>query len=79
MSAKDKNKKTNCPENKQFLPVPNEVLADVVGCSVSTVKKVRSGKRSDETETGRTVVIAETMLKEGSNALIEEVKRVVKL
>lgn len=79
MQSKDNNKKSNCPNNKKHLPVPAEITADIVGCSVSYVKQVRNHFRASTSPKGRTIMVAETLLKEGSNALIEEVKRMVKL
>lgn len=79
MQSKDSNKKSICPNNKKYLPVPAEVTADVVGCSVSYVKQVRNHFRASTSPKGRSIMVAETLLKEGSNALIEEVKRIIKL
>lgn len=79
MNAKDKNKKTSCPENKLVLPITHKVMSYVVEKSESLVKKVKSGKRNNKSETGQQIELAEKLLKEGSNALIEEVKRMVKL
>lgn len=76
---KYKNKKTNCPENKISLPVPAKLVADMVGCSEAAVKAIRSGARNSETSTGKAIELADTLMEEGSNALINAVKEIVKI
>lgn len=76
--SKDNVKKTRCPKN-EAIRVPARVVAQVVGCSASTVKAIRQDERSDDTELGRRIRIAEDLLTDGSNLLLKEVKRIVKV
>lgn len=79
MSDKYKNKKTSCSENKTILSIPNEIIAGITNTSVSMVKQVRNGNKSGKGKKGQQIKLVETLITQGSNALIEEVKRVVKL
>lgn len=79
MIHKDKNKKTTCSENKAKLSIPAKVVAEMVGCSEAAVKAIRSGARNAHTDTGKQIVLVETLLSEGSNALLNEVKKIVKI
>jgi len=84
---KDKNKKTRCPKNNNegadrngdLIKISAEVTAHIVGCAPTTVNAIRSGERSSKTPTGQRVILADTLLKEGVSALVDEVKKVVKL
>lgn len=58
--------------------VTTDLIAEVVGCSKETVKKVRSGKRNADTDLGQSIQISEMLLKEGFTKLVDEVKRVIK-
>ena len=80
MQTKDKNNKSICTENTQpEVPLTAEMVADIAGVSESLVKKVRSGKRATDTPAGKRVEIAEELWAEGSNLLITEIKKIVKL
>lgn len=59
--------------------IPAEVTASVVGCSTSFVKQVRQGRRNATTGKGAKIALADDLMVTGANALIEEVKRIVKL
>lgn len=58
--------------------VSNTLISEVVECSPVTVKKVLNGARSQDTNLGQSIMIADMLLEEGMNKLINEVKRVVK-
>lgn len=80
MKTKDKNIKTTCTKNiAAEVPMPAEKVAEITGVSQSLVKKVRSGKRSAETPAGQKVEVAEELWAEGSNKLIQAIKKVVNL
>lgn len=64
---------------KRRIKVSHEDIAYTVGASKSTVKAIRIGGRSQETETGQRVMIAEMLIEEGTNKLLEEVKRIVQI
>jgi hypothetical protein len=75
----------NMNENKRIISKrpekrkpSNIIISEVTGIPVNTVKAIRNGKRSKETNKGQKVEIAEMLIEEGTNKLIEEVKRVVK-
>ena len=55
-----------------------EFTAQVADVSPSLVKQVRSGDRSAETGKGKKAALADDLLKTGVNALVEEVKRLIK-
>jgi len=78
MKHKEKEKKSKCPKNK-FLPVPASTVAEVVGCSTTTVKSIRQGKRSESTELGKKIKLADILLEQGSSALIQEVTKIVRI
>lgn len=68
--------KNKSSRNKNLVKPP--LIADVVGCSEVMVRQVLKGERSGETELGGNILIAERLLNDGANRLIEEVKRIVK-
>lgn len=59
--------------------IPHWKIAEAVNASESMVKKVRSGDRSNETDLGQRIQIAEMLIEEGENKLLQEVKRVVQI
>lgn len=61
-------------EAKPIIPIPVKVLADVVGCSESTVKKVRTNKRSADSELGKKITKAEDLLNTCIEVAIDKVK-----
>lgn len=86
MSTKIANKKTNC--NKQSkktpcepcvagIPIPARIIADIAGCSIHQVKKVRKGDIIRGTELQVRVQNIEDELTIGVNALIEQVSQLV--
>lgn len=80
MLDKNRNNKTRSTKNKkEVLHVPAKVTADIVGCSVSTVKKVRTDVRTDESTVGQTVKLVDQLLYEGSSLLLKEVKKRVRI
>lgn len=64
---------------KPIVPVPAKVLADIVGCSESTVKKVRNNVRSGDSEIGKKIVKADDLLKTCIEVAIDHVKLNLKL
>lgn len=68
--------KSNCL-NKGVQVVSHGMIAEAVGCSPNTVKAVRNGQRNKDTDLGQRIEVAELLLVEGQNKLIQEVKRVV--
>lgn len=72
MSQNSENK-SNCPK----IGIPHDVISDVTDVPVSTVKAIRTGKRSNETATGQRVQVAEILINDGLNKLLAEVKRIV--
>ncbi len=65
-------------KNAAYL-MPPEIVAQVVGCSEHTVIDIRSGRRNKETDLGKRIVAADKLLDGGTNLLIKEVSRIVKL
>jgi len=86
MQSKEKNNKTTCTENNRainvkndVIDIPDEVIAELVQCSPSLVKKVRLGKRKAEKGKGQKVAIAHDMWEYGSSLLIQEIKNRINL
>ena len=59
--------------------VPADWVAAASGTSVSTVFSIRNGNRNKEGKKAQKVEVAEMLLQEGSNKLIEQVKVLVKI
>jgi hypothetical protein len=74
--AKDKNKKTRCP--KKYRLTAQEV-AEMVGCSVSYVKQLRVGAVNNASPLARQVLAVDLLAKDGGNALVKEIERIVTL
>lgn len=74
MSNKNANKKIKRPKKI----ITKAVIADVVGCSLSTVKKVTTGGRSADTDLGTRIELADGLLEEGVNKVIADVKKIVR-
>jgi len=55
-----------------------QVVAQVADVSPSLVKQVRSGERNADKGKGKRAALADDLLKTGVNALLNEVKRLVK-
>jgi hypothetical protein len=80
MQSKEKNLKTICTENNTpAIPLPAGKVAEIAGVSESLVKKVRNGKRNNHTPAGQRVEVTEELWAEGSNQLINAIKKVVNL
>lgn len=72
----NKENKTNSLKKKP-VRVPHSWIANAVGCSDSLVKAVRIGKRSNYSDAGQRIEVAEMLIDEGVNKLLAEVKKVV--
>lgn len=59
--------------------VPAWVTAHLVGCDEDTVRKIRQGTRSGETDTGQMVELADTLLTDKINPIIQQVSDLVKI
>lgn len=77
MTKKNKGFKTKCLKKKVDVPV--RWVADVAGSSESLVRMVRNGTRNADEGAGSRVKVAEMLLEEGINSLLDEVKRLVKI
>lgn len=75
--AKDKNKKTTCTK-KKYRYTALEV-AEMAECSESYVKKIRSAKVSLTPSKAQKVLAIDTVLHDSSNALLDEISRIVKV
>lgn len=56
-----------------------EEVAEIAECSPSLVRQVRTGERSAKKGKGAKVAIIDDLAAVGKNALIDEIKRVIKL
>ena len=75
-----KNKNELCQKSTyKGIQIPAEITADIVGCSPSLVNQVRRGERKANKGKGAKIVYTDDLLATGTNALIKEVKRRVKL
>jgi hypothetical protein len=72
----NKSKRSKIKRGKIW-PIPAKVTAHVVGCDPDTVRKMRSAERSSHTALGKQVVLADSLLVEGSNVLLEKVKELI--
>lgn len=72
--------KTKGPKNNgnKIWPIPAKTVADVVGCSENMVRAIRREARSEDTELGTRIAVADRLLEDGANKLLQEVKRVVR-
>lgn len=73
---KDKNKKTRCTKNYRL--TASEV-ADIAGCSVSYVKKLRTGLVDQKSPLAQRVIAVDVLAEDGSNLLIKEIERIIKI
>jgi len=64
---------------KAEIVIPASVTADIVGCSPSLVKQVRTGERNSSKGAGAKVAVVDDLLTTGTNALVEHIKTIVKL
>lgn len=76
--GKDKNKKTTCTKKRQFRYTAKEV-ADALGCHESYVKQVRLGTVPTKSALAQKILAFDSVLQDGSNALLKEVSRLVKI
>jgi len=66
-------------KKKPEINIPASVTADIVGCSESLVKQVRTGDRNATKGAGAKVAVVDDLLTIGTTALIQHIKKVVKL
>jgi len=79
MRIKNNNNKTICTKNNiEVPPVAAKHVATVLGCSESSVKKVRTGNRTDATLLGQKVKLFDEMYEAGSSVLIQELVKHIK-
>ena len=64
---------------KVEIAIPAAVTAEIVGCSPSLVKQVRTGERNSTKGAGAKIALVDDLLNTGTNALVEHIKNVVKL
>jgi predicted transcriptional regulator len=74
--AKDTNKKSRC--TKKYL-LTAQGVADMIGCSTSYVKKLRAGIVDTKSPLARRVLAVDLLAEDGSNMLLKEIERIVKL
>ncbi|PZP39453.1 MAG: hypothetical protein DI598_19955 [Pseudopedobacter saltans] len=74
MSNKSKEIKNKCPKNW----VSRTMIAHVIGCGKTTVSAVFNGKRSSDTDLAQRIEVAEMLLSEGVEKVIDDVRKVVK-
>lgn len=80
MKNKSKDNKTKPPKkNNAAHTLPASELAEKIGCSEYTVKEIRNGRRNDDTDIGHRVKTADHLYQVGTNLLIKEIERIVKL
>lgn len=73
------NSKGHKKTSKKIIEIPAGWVAEAVKCSESTVRSSRNGTRGNTGKVGQSIEIAELLLEEGVNQLIEAVKKVVKI
>jgi 2'-5' RNA ligase len=69
-------KKSKCPK-KHKPRVAHKTIAYVVNCSPNTVKAIRNDQRNTQTDLGQRIELAEILIEEGQNKLLEKVKELV--
>lgn len=80
MSSKSKNNKTrNTKNNISATPLPAKDVANILDVSESTVKKVRTGLRTEKTLVGQKVKLFDEIYAQESSFLIKEIIRIVKI
>lgn len=75
--GKYKNNKTRCTKNKYQLT--SHEVAEIAGCSVSYVKKLRAGLVNDKSKLAQKVLSVDVIAQDGKSLLIQEIERIVKL
>lgn len=58
--------------------VSSSVIAEVVECSPSMVRMVLRGVRNTDSDKGQQIEVADMLLEEGMNKLVNEVKKAVR-
>jgi len=66
-------------QKKAEINIPASVTAEIVGCSESLVKQVRTGHRSANKGASAKVAVVDDLLNTGTTALIQHIKEIVKL
>lgn len=80
MQSKEKSNKTRSTKKTTAeVPLPAAKVADIIGKSESIVQKVSIGKRRSDTPTGEKIELVQELWAEGSNLLIKEIKKIVKI
>lgn len=64
--------------NREFA-FPAWFIALLCGVSEDTVRRIRRGERSDESDKGQRVALAETLLPDKINPILQEVSKLVKI
>ena len=73
---KYKNKKSRCTKKYQLTALE---VADIAGCSVSYVKKLRAELVDNKSNLAKKVIDIDRIANDGKSLLIQEVERIVKL
>tara|TARA_Y100001951_G_C11092743_1_gene157638 strand:- start:128 stop:355 length:228 start_codon:yes stop_codon:yes gene_type:complete len=74
--TKDNKQKTRSAKKYRYTA---EEVSEIVGCSESYVKKVRSGASAQKSSLSQQIIAVDEVLVDQSNALIREVERMVKI
>ncbi|QEM13444.1 hypothetical protein [Mucilaginibacter rubeus] len=71
--------KTTCNNfsHPAIMPIPARVIAQISNVSESYVKKLRVGNREDNSETAKRVKQADTLMADGFEYLVNEVKSLI--
>lgn len=75
--SKDTRKKTK--RTKKYYRLTAEEVAELAGCSVSYVKKLRADLVSKNTPLAKQVLSIELLVNDGHKAVIKEIERIVSL
>lgn len=75
MISKDKNNKSTCTKNNDapIVPIPAQIVAEMVGGSVSMVKQVRQGKKAGKGKMCQKIQMADELLTHAVNTSVEKV------
>jgi hypothetical protein len=74
MKAENTNIKTKHPKKRK---IPASMVCEICDCSVDLVRKGRRGELTGGGKLSERIAVAEIILPEKMNLLIEEVKRIV--
>lgn len=76
MNNKTSIQKSNRPKKNR---VSSSMIAEVVKCSPSHVRMIRTKRRDSDSDLAQTIEVVEIILEERMEKMIEEVKQLVKL